>query len=425
MTNRPPFQVCLFEDLIATTLFPYQLTRPLYTVPFGVTHLLGQLLNVVSSNRLSVIAASYHIPYLHDWHPNISVNLLNKALPTLFINARLHASQCDITDVLTQMDPEKNHVFIHHGQLVAVYSTRDYLTEVYNLLSTNPTFDEIIDVVRERSIVQELTSARLPVSWNEWLSHIAQNISHDFLCHSRKGAVHGSIASFTKLKNDSNMMVCATVAVSDYVVLDATTGPILLQEGVHIEPFSLIKGPCVIGQNSIVRAHSMVSNSIIGDYCKVSGEVSNVILQSFSNKAHAGFLGDSIIGEWVNLGAGTTVSNLKLTYGMVPTYSFQKRNRVETDAQFLGILMGDHVKTAVSSVFSCGAVVSSFSSLLGSECHDAYIPPFTFGEPSNYRRQETVALLHAIQRMMARRNHTLSDAQKQVIELLHKDVSRG
>ena len=160
-----------------------------------------------------------------------------------------------------------------------------------------------------------------------------------------------------------------------------------MHHNVTIEPFTTIKGPCYIGQHSLIKSHTEINTAYIGQHCKVAGEINRSIIQSYSNKAHYGYLGDSIVGEWVNLGAGSTTSNLKLTYGNVSSYDLPSNAYVNTNLQFLGTIFGDFVKTGIQSSFDCGTIIGSFCSLYGQTPHQKFVPPFTWGEPADYRSQ--------------------------------------
>ena len=193
--------------------------------------------------------------------------------------------------------------------------------------------------------------------------------------------------------------------VSDYVTLDATKGPIVIEANVLIQPFVHIEGPCVIGTNSVVYSHAHVQSSTIGHHCKIGGEVSGSIIQSYSNKRHSGFIGDSLIGEWVNIGAGSTISNLKLSYGPISCMQLPDRAVKNTHRQFLGAMIGDFVRTGVHTLLECGSVVSTACSLMGPMPHARFIPPFTWGSAGQYE-QRMPEFLESLHRMMERRNIT-------------------
>src|SRR6185369_14910941 len=128
----------------------------------------------------------------------------------------------------------------------------------------------------------------------------------------------------------------------------ASQGPVVIAEGVEIGSNSVIQGPCYIGPHSVIRPLTIVKDACtIGRLCKIGGEIVNTIMLGHSNKAHDGFLGHSYLGKWVNFGAGTTTANLKSTYGTVSIKMGERE--IPTDRQFVGALIGDHVKTAINT----------------------------------------------------------------------------
>ena len=132
---------------------------------------------------------------------------------------------------------------------------------------------------------------------------------------------------------------------SDHVVIDESSGPVFISESAIIEPFVIINGPVFIGDNCLIKSHSNISKSIINHDCKVKGEVHTSIFQPFANKAHEGFLGHSFIASWVNLGAGTTTSNLKNNYSNVSVK--WNGELIDTKSIFFGSIIGEHVKLSL------------------------------------------------------------------------------
>jgi glucose-1-phosphate thymidylyltransferase len=165
------------------------------------------------------------------------------------------------------------------------------------------------------------------------------------------------------------------VRIDPFVVLNAEQGEIVIDDGAHIYPFSYIEGPCYIGAHTEIKPHTQIhKNTSIGHHCKIGGEVSGSIIQPYTNKAHHGFVGDSYIGSWVNLGAGTTTSNLKNTYGSVRVdypQKFEIRNskfeteKVDTGMQFFGCIIADYVKTAINTSIYTGKIIGVYAQLFG------------------------------------------------------------
>ena len=137
--------------------------------------------------------------------------------------------------------------------------------------------------------------------------------------------------------------------------LDDQDGPIVIEDNVNIMPGAMIKGPVYICSGSTIKMGAKIYGpTVIGPHCKIGGEVSNCIFLGFSNKAHDGFLGNSIIGEWCNIGAGTNNSNLKNDYGNVKMWDYMNREFKDSAQQFLGLFMGDHTKCAINTSFNTG-----------------------------------------------------------------------
>jgi UDP-N-acetylglucosamine diphosphorylase / glucose-1-phosphate thymidylyltransferase / UDP-N-acetylgalactosamine diphosphorylase / glucosamine-1-phosphate N-acetyltransferase / galactosamine-1-phosphate N-acetyltransferase len=197
--------------------------------------------------------------------------------------------------------------------------------------------------------------------------------------------------------------------VEPAVCFDTTAGPILLRSGSHVHAFTRLIGPLYVGNDSSVTTDRIAASSI-GDTCKVHGEMSNTIMTGHSNKGHDGFVGHSILGRWVNLGAGTITSNLKNTYGTVQLWT---PNGVrDTGLQFLGTLFGDHAKTGIGLTLTTGTVIGAGANVYGSRMPPKAVPPFAWGEASEFAGYHVEKFLEVAERMMARRHVTLSDGAR-------------
>ncbi|MCX6191896.1 MAG: putative sugar nucleotidyl transferase [Flavobacteriia bacterium] len=204
--------------------------------------------------------------------------------------------------------------------------------------------------------------------------------------------------------------------------LNTTEGPIYISNGAEIMEGSCIRGPFVMCENSVVKMGAKIYGATtIGPSCKVGGELSNVIFQGFSNKGHDGFLGNSYIGEWCNLGADTNVSNLKNNYGSVSTYCYEKEEQVNTDRQFLGLFMGDHSKTGINTMFNTGSVVGVSCNLYGAGFFPKHTLSFSWGEPNALEPFRIEKALEYANKMMDRRSEELSAEEENILVHL-KDV---
>ena len=216
-----------------------------------------------------------------------------------------------------------------------------------------------------------------------------------------------------------NAVYCETGAhIEPFVVLDANDGPILIRRGASISSFTRIVGPCYIGQETHIVGDAIRACSI-GDVCKVRGEISSTVMLGHSNKGHTGFVGSSYIGRWVNLGAGTTTSNLKNTYG--PVQLWTPSGLRDTHLQFLGSMIGDHAKTGIGTLLTTGCVVGAGANIFGSGTLSKYIPPFSWGSAEPYDRFESSKFIEIAERMMARRHVTLGYRERLLLSAACED----
>ena len=200
--------------------------------------------------------------------------------------------------------------------------------------------------------------------------------------------------------------------VEPSVCFDTTAGPILLRHGSHVLAFTRLVGPLFVGQGSSVTADKIAASSI-GDTCKVHGELSNTIFVGHSNKGHDGFVGHSMLGRWVNLGAGTITSNLKNTYGTVQLWTPEGIR--ETGLQFLGTLFGDHAKTGIGLTLTTGTVLGAGANVYGSQMPPKVVSPFAWGEAGRFAEYRADKFLDVAARMMARRHVELSEGMRRML----------
>jgi UDP-N-acetylglucosamine diphosphorylase / glucose-1-phosphate thymidylyltransferase / UDP-N-acetylgalactosamine diphosphorylase / glucosamine-1-phosphate N-acetyltransferase / galactosamine-1-phosphate N-acetyltransferase len=197
--------------------------------------------------------------------------------------------------------------------------------------------------------------------------------------------------------------------VEPSVCFDTTGGPILLRATSHVQAFTRLVGPLYVGEHSVLTTDRIAASSI-GDTCKVHGELSNAILVGHSNKGHDGFVGHSMLGRWVNLGAGTITSNLKNTYGTVQLWT--PGGVRETGLQFLGTLFGDHAKTGIGLRLTTGCVVGAGANVYGSAMPPKVVAPFSWGESGDFSPYRVEKFLEVAERMMARRHVPLDEGMR-------------
>lgn len=199
-------------------------------------------------------------------------------------------------------------------------------------------------------------------------------------------------------------------------ILNAEKGPIYLAAGAEVQEGSIIVGPCSIGEDSVVNVGAKLrGDNTVGPHCKVGGEVSNSILFGYSNKGHDGFIGNTVIGEWCNLGADTNTSNLKNNYAPVKVWSYAKQGFVNTGEQFCGLLMGDHAKAGINTMFNTGTVVGPGANVFGAGFPRTFIPAFAWGGAAGFETFQLPKMLEVAQRVMERRKIALDEAEKAML----------
>jgi UDP-N-acetylglucosamine diphosphorylase/glucosamine-1-phosphate N-acetyltransferase len=207
--------------------------------------------------------------------------------------------------------------------------------------------------------------------------------------------------------------------VAPRAALDATEGHIFIEKGVTIESGAVIMGPAVIRSGTVIRANARVhEGTTIGPTCKIGGEVETSIFQGYANKQHDGFVGHSFIGEWCNLGAGTTTSDLKNDYANVRVTI--EGETIESKSLFVGTFMGDHTKTAIGTLLNTGTMIGVSSNVFGYGFQPKWIPNFSWGGAQGIEKYETDKAIDVAKKVMGRRSMTLSPADEAMLRELAK-----
>lgn len=195
--------------------------------------------------------------------------------------------------------------------------------------------------------------------------------------------------------------------------LNTHDGPICIGPRVEIQEGAHLRGPLVIAEGSVIKMGSRISGATsIGPECRIGGEVSNCAFAGFSNKGHDGFLGQSVIGKWCNLGADTNSSNLKSNYSNVRIWSASEEAFLDSGLQFCGLLMGDHSKCGINTMFNTGTTVGEGCNIFGGGFQPKYIPDFSWGGGANWELHAFDKFIETSHRVMSRRNQHLDDQAK-------------
>jgi UDP-N-acetylglucosamine diphosphorylase/glucosamine-1-phosphate N-acetyltransferase len=237
----------------------------------------------------------------------------------------------------------------------------------------------------------------------------------DFLVAPSDGVPEGSV-----VLGDPTHLVCLGATVEPGVVFDLRQGAVVIDQASEIRSGTRLEGPIYVGPSTRVLG-GFLRASVFGPECRVRGEVSTSVFLGFANKSHNGFLGHSVIGQWVNLGAGTITSNLKNTYG--PVRLEVDGERIETGRLNLGSLIGDHAKTAIGTLLATGTVISAGANVFGPPTAPKYVPPFAWGCSGSERMTED-GFLRVAERVMGRRNVAFSAERRESLRLAYQRSTR-
>jgi UDP-N-acetylglucosamine diphosphorylase/glucosamine-1-phosphate N-acetyltransferase len=229
-----------------------------------------------------------------------------------------------------------------------------------------------------------------------------------------EGRTSVQLSSTNTIIGDPNKIFLEPGARVEACILNTNNGPIYIGNDAEIMEGSIVRGPLAMCHSSVLKLGSKVYGpTTLGPFCKAGGELNNVVFQAYSNKGHDGFLGNSVVGEWCNIGADTNTSNLKNNYSNVKAYSFETEKLEQTDVQFMGLFMGDHSKCGINTMFNTATVVGVSCNVFGAEFPPKYIPSFTWGTQGD--RFDLNKSFESANNMMSRRGKDLTQAEQDIL----------
>lgn len=215
----------------------------------------------------------------------------------------------------------------------------------------------------------------------------------------------------------------------EFTTINASSGPVYIGKDAEIMEGSIIRGPFALCEHATLKMGAKIYGpTTVGPHSKVGGEVNNCVIFGYTNKGHDGFLGNSVLGEWCNLGADTNNSNLKNNYAPVRLWDYKTKSFAKTGLQFCGLMMGDHSKCGINTMFNTGTVVGVSSNIYGSGFPRNFVPSFSWGGSSGFTTYLTKKAFEVSQVMMARRNVAFTEEDKAILNHIFeatKDYRRG
>ena len=230
-----------------------------------------------------------------------------------------------------------------------------------------------------------------------------------------EGRISQQISETNACTNSENIFIEEGAKV-EHAILNASTGPIYVGKNAEIMEGSIVRGPLAMCENSVLKIGAKIYGATtLGPYCKVGGEVNNSVLMGYSNKGHDGFLGNSVLGEWCNLGADTNNSNLKNNYAEVKLWNYQSERFVNTGLQFCGLIMGDHSKCGINTMFNTGTVVGVSANVFGAGFPRNFVSSFSWGGSSGYMTYRLNKVFEVAEKVMQRRAIEFNQVEKDIL----------
>jgi UDP-N-acetylglucosamine diphosphorylase/glucosamine-1-phosphate N-acetyltransferase len=243
----------------------------------------------------------------------------------------------------------------------------------------------------------------------------------DLICQGRTSQ---KLSDTVTVIGDKNLVFLEEGAKAEACVLNTTAGPIYLGIGSEIMEGCAVRGPFALGEQSTLKLGTKVYGATtIGPHCKVGGEISNSVIFGYSNKAHDGFLGNSVLGEWCNLGADTNTSNLKNNYGHVKLFNYTHNKQIDTGLQFCGLIMGDHSKSGINTMFNTGTVVGIASNIYGGGFPATAIANFSWGGSEGFENYHLDKLFETAEKVYERRGMKFDEKEKKILTAVKKFYS--
>ena len=378
----------LFDGEHRDALLPFTYTRPVADIRIGI-------LTIREKWELSLGATTTTVTedYLSDKYPMVEMEQ----------NVMINASYLPSKVLVTQIKNLKENQAIYDGDtMVAFFSLED----------------QEIDVNSLEVLQSEEPPLKVETTWDIFSKNGAA-IQADFnlITAERTSA---SIPEKTVAFNPEAIFI-EEGAKLPLCVLNATDGPIYIGKNSEIMEGSMVRGPFALCEGSTLKIGTKIYGpTTVGPHSKVGGEVNNSVFFGYANKAHDGFLGNSVIGEWCNLGADTNNSNLKNNYAEVRLWSYETENFAKTGLQFCGLMMGDHSKCGINTMFNTGTVVGVSANIFGSGFPRNFIPSFSWGGSKGFTTYLTSKALEVAEVVMKRRGMEFTALESAILEHVFK-----
>lgn len=405
--------LCLFEDDHVAHLQPLTLTRGVYDLRLGMRTLLETLRNAFG-NPPTLLHARTAVAAVVAQENGLPVNTLPADHSgVLFVNGRWVPKTDTLVSRLKHVtSQEKAHCFVQGDTVIAAWLPNPPA----DLFSPDALTTEHFGSIGREEVEEVPMVGRLWHLLDDLRPALERDWAYRTATEPPRRSPGASIASTALLVKPDQIHIAAGVAIRHGVILNAEQGTIYIDANATVMEGAILRGPLYIGPHAQVKIMGNIEGSAIGPWAKVAGEVHSSVIHSYSNKGHPGFLGHAYIGRWCNLGADTNNSNLKNDYGIVSLYNETLGTYEKSGRQFLGLIMGDHSKCGINTMFNTGTMIGVNCNLYGAGLHSRYVPSFSWGSAeTGYQPYRLEKALRVAESVMARRQTRLTEADRQML----------
>ena len=383
----------LFDSDVRDTLLPFTYTKPVADIRIGILTIREKW-----EKRLGLTTTTITADYLEEKYPMVEMEE----------NILINASFCPTESLVEKVKNLSKNEAIFKGEDVLAFHTTQSQEEVDFDTYTQIEFDEELIQIKNTSDI---------------FTHNGKAIQQDFDLITEERTSE-TIPVGIQVINPGNIFIEEGAQIL-FSTLNASEGPIYIGKDALIMENSSIRGPFAMCENAVVKMGTKIyKDTTIGPFSKVGGEISNAVIFGYSSKGHDGYLGNSVIGEWCNLGAGTNNSNLKNNYSEVKLWNYETERFAKTGLQFCGLMMGDHSKCAISTMFNTGTVVGVSANLFGSGFPRNFTPSFSWGGAAGYETFQMNKVSEVVTAVMKRRNLVFDAVDQKILDHVFEETKQ-
>lgn len=374
----------LFDGVVREALLPLTFTRPVADIRIGILTIREKWELYLGSTTTTLTEEYLEIKYpMVEMEDNIMID--SSFIPTV-----------ELVNSIQNLG--ENQAIYYNNEVIAFYSKDT---------------QEVVDFEKYEAIEFSFELIQIKNTWDIFkLNNSALKLDFDLITEDRKSQ---PIPKGVNVLNPENIFIeeGATVLFS---TLNASEGPIYIGKDALVMEGSVIRGPFSLGEQSVVKMGTKIYGATtVGPFSKVGGEINNSVIFGYSNKGHEGFLGNSVLGEWCNIGADSNNSNLKNNYAEVRLWSYETENFAKTGLQFCGLIMGDHSKCAINTMFNTGTVVGVSANIFGSNFPRNFIPSFSWGGAAGFSVYQVNKAIETADLVFKRRNLEFDEKEQSIL----------